>query len=45
MDLGLNGKSERHDRRRAGSGLRSPLSDGDYVVAQTLNVDGGAWMS
>ncbi len=37
MDLGLNGK--------VGAAVFLASADSDYVVAQTLNVDGGNWMS
>ena len=49
MDLGLNGKVAAVIGGSVGIGLAiagAPhLSDADYVVAQTLNVDGGNWMS
>ena len=44
MDLGLNGKTSAMTGG-GGIGLAIASADGDYVVAQTLNVDGGAWMS
>jgi NAD(P)-dependent dehydrogenase (short-subunit alcohol dehydrogenase family) len=49
MDLGLNGKVAAAIGGSVGIGLAIAelltSSDADYVVAQTLNVEGGNWMS
>jgi hypothetical protein len=56
MDLGLNGKVGAMTGGSVGvglaiavrlvaEGLNRASADSDYVVAQTLNVDGGNWMS
>ncbi len=44
MDLGLNGKTS---AMTGGGGIALVIAsvDGDYVVAQMLNVDSTDWMS